>query len=181
MPNELLEGQPLARQTPENDGDTFADEDAEAEQFDAPEGFRVDSEDRANWLIRKITELRARQARMRDTKSAADAEIRSAKKSETFLLERFGAELEAWMRPQLSERKKSVQLLEGRVGFRKRAAHIFVTDEEAAIAWAREFAPELVNVSFSLRKADLQTQFEQSGEVPPGCAFEAESEVLNIK
>lgn len=159
-------------------------EDDYAEHFIAPEGFAVRDEETANWVIRKITEARARATRMREMKKRADAEIKAAEKSEAFFIERFGAQLEAFARPQIEgARAKSTKLLEGTIGFRKSAETLKVFDEDQLIEWADQMklSEKILRFKPSIDKAALMHEFRESGEMPDGCVYQPETEVLYVR
>ena len=146
--------------------------DAEPE---VPEAFRVQDEDSANWVVRKINEARGRAERV---KAWAKKEQERAAKEEDFFLRRFGPELEAWTRSQLTGKKKSIPLPGGTVGFRKKAERLIVDDDRAIVAWAKQAHPELVVtvVKESVPAVDLNALLKRTGEVPPDAAAHIEPE-----
>ena len=159
-------------------------EDDYAEQFLAPEGFRVHDEDTANWVIRKVIEARARAERMREVKRRADAEIKAAQKAEAFFLGKFGDELQTFLASKIAGQKvKSYKMLEGTLGTRKSAESLLVFDEEQAIEWAEKtgVAYRVLNYKISVNKTDLMKEFRESGEQPDGTVYQPEKEVLYVK
>src|SRR5687768_10409667 len=81
------------------------------------EGFSVNSDSTANWLVRKIAECRAYRERI---ERWAAMEIKRAEREEAFFMTRFGRQLETWARRQIAKQRgrKSVKLPAGTVGFR---------------------------------------------------------------
>lgn len=160
------------------------DEEQYAEQFLAPEGFAVRDEDSADWVIRKITEARARATRMREMKKRADAEIKAAEKAEAFFLGRFGDELQTFLQTKIAGGKvKSYKTLEGTIGTRKSADSLLIFDEEQALEWVEEsgLGDKVLNIKVSLNKTALMKEFRESGEMPDGCTYLPETEVLYVK
>lgn len=159
-----------------------APEPDDEEQIEVSPGFAIDSEARANWFLRKVCALRARGDKMRDTKRAADAEIKAAKLRETNFLDRFGGEMGAWVTSHLDGKRKSLTLLEGKAGFRTIPARLEVVDEETCSDWFM-MQPELrvVHIVPILCLTAVQAYFQETGVVPPGCAFIPEREVLTLK
>src|SRR2546423_841395 len=67
-----------------------------------PEGFQIDSEQSANWLVRKVISARVYAERV---KSWADQESRRARREEECLLYMYGRQLEAWVRAEVTKLK----------------------------------------------------------------------------
>lgn len=73
-------------------------------------------------------------------------------------------------------KKKSKDYLQGRAGMRKIATKLAFDDEDLALAWAEEHAPEAVKITKSLLKMPLNEMFRAEGIIPPGSRVEAERE-----
>src|SRR4051812_10376686 len=83
-----------------------------------PKEFRIDCEDHANWLIRKISDARQYAARVKEW---AEQELRRAQREEQTLLFLFGRQIESWTECEIAKlkgRRKSLALPAGIVGFR---------------------------------------------------------------
>ncbi|HSI34764.1 MAG: host-nuclease inhibitor Gam family protein [Phycisphaerae bacterium] len=146
---------------------------------DAPHEFHVTDDASANWVVRRIVEARAYLARIKDW---AERETRRVQREEEFFFRRFGEELEAWARSQLRGRRKCVALPAGRIGFRRAAAKLTVTNPEAVLRWARKHCPEAVIVIERLSKSALNKRFKQDGEVPDaGAHVEPEREAFYVR
>ena len=146
-----------------------------------PDAFRVHDEASANWVVRHVTEARARAAR---AKAFAAREVARAEKEEAFFLGRFGAELEVWARGALTGKKKSVPLPAGDLCFRTAPAHLVVTDDAEALAWAKEKLPEAVVVVPAVEKLskDALNRAFKAGIVPDrGVVVEEAAERFSIK
>jgi len=132
----------------------------------APDDFTVHDTSSANWLVRKIVEARAYAEHVKEW---AALEIRRAEREERFFLERFGAQLEAWTRPQISDsRRKSLKLPAGTVGFRTEPLHLEVQDETKLIAWCQHNLPDAIRVQTQVLKSLVNDHVEKTGECPDG-------------
>ena len=65
-------------------------------------------------------------------------------------------------------KKKSIDLLTGRAGYRKGKETFVVEDTEAAQTWAIDNCPEACDIKLA-RKADLHNYYTMTGTMPPGC------------
>ncbi|HEV7298055.1 MAG TPA: hypothetical protein VGN72_01730 [Tepidisphaeraceae bacterium] len=111
------------------------------------DAFRVVDEATASWVVRKIVECRAYAARARDW---AERELRRAERDEQWLLRRFGAELEGWLRDELGRRggrARSVPLPAGTVGLRRQPGRLEVIDEPSLVAWCERHLREALRVT----------------------------------
>jgi hypothetical protein len=132
------------------------------------EGFNVRDAATANWVVRKIVEARTYAAR---TKAWADAEQRRAQREEDFLLRRFGADLEQWARQQIAQqhdRRQSVSLPAGCVGFRAEPTKLVVADERQLLSWCRQNLPSAIRTFESVPKTPLMEHLKATGECPTG-------------
>ena len=144
--------------------------------------FVIDNEDRANWLIRKIVELRAYHERVA---AWAAREQSRAFHDEEWLMRRFGPELRAWAAVQIAAfkgRRKSINLPAGTVGFRHSAARLIVDHDSDVIAWAKTNCPDAITTVEKLSRAALKEHFEQTGELPScGAHIDPESEDFYVR
>src|SRR5687767_3797595 len=107
------------------------------DQPEVVEGFAVNSDETANWVVRKIVEARTYHQRCADW--CAREQLR-AKRTEDFFLWRFGEQLRRWLDETLQQRggrQRSVNLPAGTVGLRRVNALIVVEDEQRVMEWAR--------------------------------------------
>jgi hypothetical protein len=142
--------------------------DADNEPIAVDEGFAVRDAASANWVVRKIVEARAYAAR---SKAWADAEQRRAQREEDFLLRRFGAELEQWARQQIArqrDRRQSVNLPAGRIGFRTEPTKLAVMDERQLLNWCRQNLSSAICTIESVAKTPLMEHLKATGECPTG-------------
>lgn len=77
------------------------------------------------------------------------------------------------------KRERYVQIVNTRLSLTHKSASIAVVDEEAAIKWAAENAPEAIKTS--LLKTPLNKWFTSTGEAPAGCELVPESDAFSMK
>ena len=133
---------------------------------DVPEAFAVDDANSANWLVRKIVEARDYAEHV---KKWAALELRRAEREERFFLERFGHQIEAWARQQITgSRRKSLKLPAGTVGFRTELSKLEVLDEQKLIGWCRKSLPAALRVETHVLKSLVKDHVQHTGECPDG-------------
>jgi hypothetical protein len=168
--------------------------------------FHVHDAETANWLVRKIVSARAYCHRVEQW---AAAELRRAHREETFLLQRFGGQLEQWLREELASRHRrgrSINLPAGRVGLRTTASRPAIADKTQLLAWCRVNLCTAVRLTAKLEgaaaerlrewlaqndtEARVQEQvlrsvvdahFSATGELPDGMAMQPVAARLFIK
>ncbi|MDB5325001.1 MAG: Bacteriophage Mu Gam like protein [Phycisphaerales bacterium] len=168
--------------------------------------FRIQDERSANWLVRRICEARAYAEKV---ETWAAAEIHQARQKEARLMQRFGAELEAWATASIQEsggRVKSIRLPAGQIGYRTVPLSIEVQDGLALTEWCERYLPKAVRVtvraeghsavslialSSSLGEsisfqhqpviAEVSRYTQETGELPPGTVIRPASEKFYIR
>lgn len=178
--------------------------DTTAESSDG-DGFRVDSDSAANWLVRQIVESRSYADRVRQW---AKDEIRRAERNEEKLMYLFGDQLRRWCQEEVvarGSRRRSVHLPAGRVGFRRTPTRLVVQDEAAAADWCSDHAPNALSVKAAARGAngrlmvqllegqlpgvsvrrqvlvsELRRIVDATGELPEGCEVEGDNETFFV-
>ena len=145
---------------------------------DAPaDAFMPDTKEKADWVLSKIADARGRAARIREN---AERMARDAEREAEGLEWRYGAALQALCRKETEGgRRKSLPLYHGVIGFRTKPAGVSITDDVAALSWARENAPGAVTERLD-RKA-LGDALKDSGEVLPFAQFTPAEETFYIK
>jgi hypothetical protein len=91
-----------------------------------PETFSIDNEEKANWLVRKLVELRDYRGRV---ETWAIRERKRAAHDEQFLMMRFGRQLEQWASSELGKlhgRRRSLNLPGATIGFRRTRAAVVI-------------------------------------------------------
>ena len=147
--------------------------------------FVIDSFERADWLLGKLSALDAEKATVQAMAAQRVEELTADKRA---LLSRFGAELEAWARQEAqTRRRKTVTLLHGAVSFRTVPDRLDVESLEDAITTARAVAPETVTTETTERfdkaafLAYAKAHLESTGEILPGLTQSEERESFSIK
>lgn len=142
--------------------------------------FVIDSEERAEWLLGKLSDLDA--AHDRILVNSVDMLKRVAIRKQC-LLRRFGAELQDYcdgLRLAPGFRGKTVNFLQGKCAWRSsKTGGPKVTDTEAALAYCQEhdeLMDACVTVSYRLRTTDYLKQMEATGELLPGIEVLPEQE-----
>jgi hypothetical protein len=156
--------------------------DGMSSEHDAHVQFVIDNENKANRLLRKLSELRSYRARVDEW---AAREKARACHDEQFLLMRYGCQLQAWAAAQIAAqggRRKSVSLPAGIAGFRHSPARLIVDDEAKVISWAKGDCPDAVRLVEKLSRSTLNNHFQQTGEIPThGAHLEPECDEFYIR
>ena len=161
----------------EDDQDTGNDLVLTGEEDAPADVFTPDTKEKADWVLSKIADARGRAARIREN---AERMARDADREAEGLEWHYGAALQALCRKETEGgRRKSLPLYHGVIGFRTRPAGVAITDDVAALSWARENAPGAVTERLDRRA--LGDALKDSGEVLPFAVFTAPEEVFYIK
>ena len=161
----------LAFQAPDAGADTH---DAAGEAEDA---FTPDTADKADWVLGKIADHRARAARIREN---MELMAREQDQAAAFLEWKFGPALQAFTRAQTENgKKKSVRLPNGVLGYRTKPASVTIGDVQAATAWAKVNLPAAVVTTID--KKAVTDALKETGEAVPFAAFTPSEEVFYIK
>lgn len=145
-----------------------------------PERFAVIDAQSANWVVRKVMESRAYAVSVREW---AARETRRAENEERFFMMRFGAQLHAWAREQLpnAQKRKSICLPAGTLGFRHEPLKLEVSDEDALLAWCQAHLPEAIATELRVRKSVVANNLSATGELPPGVQIAEAREKFYLK
>ena len=165
--------------------DCFEDE---PQATDEGQAFRIDNEARAAWAVNKMLGFDEEEARL-DAQYKAMKENLS-KRREAFRA-RFFVELEDWLRGALAGgKRKSLDLLTGRVGLRAKKAGFLLRDKKAALEWAKEHEPSLVlTEQVTVEKLDTDAAKERAaelqqagdGETIPGLEWQDAHDALYVE
>ncbi|HEY1686479.1 MAG TPA: host-nuclease inhibitor Gam family protein [Tepidisphaeraceae bacterium] len=116
--------------------------------------------------MRKIIEARNY---AKHVKEWAEAEVIRAQREEEFFLFHYGHQLELWARLQIaSNRRKSVKLPGGTVGFRTEPPKLDVADEQKLIEWCRTSLPDALQIKTRVMKSIVKDHVQNTGECPEG-------------
>lgn len=116
--------------------------------------FAIDNEQAANWLARRIKHEREYAQRVG---AWAASEIQMAERREKHLLQRFGRQLEDWLRHRLSDdggRRRSVNLPAGTIGFRQQPLSLCVSESEEVWNWCRRKLVDAVKLEIAAEGQD---------------------------
>ena len=146
--------------------------------------FHIDSEEAANWLLRRLATIESEKQRV--TMQAAQI-VKQLEADAEGLRYIYEAELIEWTRQELAKkgnRRKSLALLQGTAQFRTVPAGVKISDANAALAYAVSSLPEAVGTRPTLdmekyRKAAQNAL--QNGELLPGIEQTPEREAFSVK
>ncbi len=156
-------------------------EDIHVVQTEPADGFHIDSDEKANWLVKKIVGTYVMEERAQQW---SEKEKRRACREREFFFRRFGNELEAWLRQKLQSengRRKSIALPAGVVGYRTEPARLQVMDEAKLLDWCRRVLPDAVKVSETVLRSAVSDHIRATGEVPGGAEVGGGRERFYVK
>lgn len=149
------------------------------------ERFRVDTDEKASWALRKLAHIRARKASNeliaeaeRDRINAWLTAVNHPLDTDEQFFEGLLADYGRMQRD--AEGRKTVSLPYGEIKTRETKAKVIVTDADTVLAWAKTAHPEIVKVTervglTELAKAvvndNLTAVDPATGEVVPGTAI----------
>lgn len=126
------------------------------ETDEADLGFVIDNDQKALWAMRKITAAKAEAKRWADYyKEQADKAKREAEGTEAY----FAGHLAEYFRTlphKVTKTQESYQLPDGMKLYTTNAKQDIAHDDAVLLEWAKNNAPELVKVSYSLRWDELK-------------------------
>lgn len=123
----------------------------------------------AQWYLSKLGECDAMEERVKEQATRILAGINARRRA---LEWKWGREFRAQVERDLANqkgKKKSVDYLTGRAGFRAAGERLVIKDAEALEKWCGENYPEGLKLSLSASK--IKEYIKESGEVPPGAEF----------
>lgn len=160
------------------------------------EGFKVDNEQKANWVLRKIKQM---QDQIKNNNDLADSEINKIEqwrneeneKSEQSI-EYFQSLLAEYAMKKREENPKfkSLKLPNGRFGFRKRPDKWVYDDEKLLESLKKSEMNDLIRVKEEVNKRDLRKVLEvvngkvlnpETGEFIEGVSIEEQGETFNVR
>lgn len=163
-------------------------EEPEATDTEAPvirPRFAIDTEDKANWLLRAHLVLNAEEQQIERQAAARLADIRKRRAS---LKARFDLELEDWARSEMENRRvkgKTLKLLCGNISFRTVRGGLKLTDADSAIDHAKVLGAvqEIVTVKIDRDRyvQIAQDALHRTGELLPGIEMLPDRESMSIR
>ena len=124
--------------------------DADAPDVEAREEFTINTEDAANWYLRKLANIEAEKARVQSQAAAIVAQLDSEADSLRYIYE---GQLQEYVRQELAKagnRRKSLKFLQGTACFRKSPSGLTISDPAAALDFCRRNLPDAVKITESL-------------------------------
>lgn len=152
-----------------------------AEATRPPREFAPDTEERVDWLLRKLFEDQERVSRIRAAADARAAEIEGRMR---YLAAKYATPLADYVEGMIAgkPRKKSIRLSEGLVGFRDEKGGPRVTDLADATRWAEAqddpTAPRFGAWRYVVDKDALLAHVDKTGESVPGVEIRAPKRLL---
>ena len=148
------------------------------------ERFVLDSEDKVNWLLRKMANLQAERERIG---AQYETMLKALESEEKSLRWRFEDDLKAFAAMQIAKnggRRKSLHLLQGTLSFRTLPQSVKVANAEAALEYAKANNLPCVATVERLETATYrdvaQTRLVNDGELLPGVEVLPERELFRI-
>jgi phage host-nuclease inhibitor protein Gam len=125
----------------------------------APERFVIASEDDADWALQRRSEVEAEVAKIDAQIRAVTANLQAKRAAALRRLSywewRFAPTLIEFARSRLTGKSRTWQGTWGRVSFRRTPGSNAIIDDEAAVAFVREWAPDRVKVVRSVTLKDV--------------------------
>lgn len=147
----------------------FTPDDDDLELPFAPEGWCVDSEEKAAWAAERILEGREAILRLeRQFERNLTRAHRELARRESFL----GAQLKAWAQANPPRRGKTIHLATADLSFRRTAGGIVIENEEQALEWAEQHCPEAIRRGV-LRKLDFALMKRRAAQLMSEKTIEA--------
>lgn len=161
------------------------------EEAPAPQGFTIDSEEKAAWAVDKILSLEAAEERLtvQFEKNVQRASKLTARARDFFL-----PQLEAFYEANPPKKGKTLHLSTGDLAKKKKPARFTIQDDEMVVTWARATLPAdlavLVAERLELARDDLERaearklaseHHKKTQAEIPGCVVTPEVETFTVK
>jgi hypothetical protein len=166
--------------------DVVFEEDGDVQSAQKPEGFSVDDQEKATWAAHRMLQAESRieeRSRLaKEYKLKIDSWLDKANQSDEATIETMRFLLTPYLRSELAGRKRrrSIDLLGAKLGFRKLPERVEVIDSEAAISFCESNHPEAVIVKKELSRSELRS-IAQKGELIPGVVLDGGEDRLYVK
>lgn len=153
--------------------------------------WQIENQRSADWALQRIAECEAEAAEIDAQADEAIRRIEARREALKMKAERgagfFRFKVADWAERNratlLHRKRKSVDLIHGRIGWRKKAERLIVTDPAALEAWllTQPVEAALYRMKVAPEMKAIQALYKDSGAIPPGCDVESESETLHIE
>ena len=157
---------------------------ADAPETQEREEFRIDSENAANWYLRKLANIEAEKRRV--TQQAAEI-LRQLDADAENLRFLYDADLQEWTRQELARKggkRKSLALLQGTACFRSVSASLKISDPAAALVHVIAIGADAIKRSIHLDAEKYRALAEaalKDGELLPGVETVPARESFSVK
>ncbi len=163
-------------------------------ETEVPGGFTIDTKEKADWFLRKLSEFDAEEAKLKAQGAALmaqlDAMVARNKTDRDAFNGRFCQQFEHFVREQIAQDKKgrrSVLFFHGTAQLRTVPPRLVVESAQDAMTTARAVCPDAVKLE-TREKFDSTAflayatqQFETTGEILPGLRRTEERESFTVK
>lgn len=123
------------------------------------------------WFLQVDGQMDAAEARIKEQAERMLAYIKTRRAA---LHWKYGADFRQQVESDLSRqsgKKKSIDYLTGRAGFRTRPSKVIVGDKAKLTNWCAVNLPEAVPMRPELHVTPIKKYIEETGDVPPGCGW----------
>jgi hypothetical protein len=163
----------------------FEDED-DIGQVSKPEGFVVDDQEKATWAAHRLLQAESRiderRRLARAYKLKVDSWLEKANRADESTIETMRYLLTPYLESELADRKRrrSIELLGARVGFRRLPERVEIVDTDVAISFCEAQYPDAVVVTKELSRSELR-KLAGKGELVPGVVLDGGTDRLYVK
>lgn len=159
---------------------------ADAPETQEREEFRIDSENAANWYLRKLANIESEKQRVQSQAALIVAQLDSDADSLRYVYE---GELQEYVRRHLAangNRRRSLTLLQGNCAFRTCPPSLKISDPAAALDFCRRNLPDCVKTAETLdttKYREFAEKMQKAGAetLPVGIETVPQKENFSIK
>ena len=161
------------------------EEDRATDEAKQREGFTIDNQDKATWAARRYLQaekrITDRERLAKEYKARIDSWLDQANKGDLDTTETMRSLLTPYVENELSgsTRKRSIDLLGVRIGFRKLPERVEIVDTSMALDFCEANHPEVVVVRKDLSKSELR-KVTQKGALIPGVVLDGGQDRLVV-
>jgi hypothetical protein len=145
---------------------------------ETPNGWVVDSEDKAAWATDVVLSKRERLARLEaQTQHLLHLARVDLERAEGFFL----PQLRAFAEAHPPKKGRTIHLATGSLAFRCVPGGARVKDPKACMAWALQWCPNAIEQKPKLVADVVKKHVETTGEIPPGVEIVDDQDTFDIK
>jgi phage host-nuclease inhibitor protein Gam len=149
--------------------------------------WRCENKPTADWIMRRLAALRAEEASIDAQAAATIKRVEERAAQLKMRIERgigfFTFHLQSYCEREKAAllgggKKKSADLLHGRIGWRSVGGKLKVVDKDALLAWLETQPAELglYRVKLEPEMRAIQDRFRADGVIPPGCEYQPQED-----